>query len=287
MLQATRGLALWTALAVIATPHLQAEEVEADQNGGGQTIFLPKIVMEPRTVEVTEARPVVRTRTVTEMQRVAYNDYEEQLCTEYEYQTRTCKKCTISKKPVFKDVTRCITRNLPYEKTWPGVKTEIVDQTRDVTHTVVVDEGHWEKIPCGCNTGCNKCGQTCARKIWIPNPVEKELTVQVTKKVAKEVPVIYKMTLYRSEAAVVKEKCFCRMRDEKTISEITYQVKVPKKCIKCVSTTKYRYEPVERTETYTVMVPSRVTKTVSVPVCKWVPVTIPSESVVGSLLAVN
>ncbi len=183
--------------------------------------------------EVTCYRPVCRT------------EWKEVTVTEYRcrYETQMVEKVISVPRRVVETQTRQYTRTV-YKPVWETVErtchyVEYVPVKE--TKKVVVDCGHWEV-----QKFCDPCGRIVCRKVWVPKPVEKEVTC----------------VRYRPEkrTKVIKTQV-CRMQPE--TQTITYKVPVCR--------VEYEQKKVTVPVTRRIVEPVQVTKKVPVTRVEWVP----------------
>jgi len=265
-----------------------------------KTIMVPQWVVEMRKVQCVECVPQEREVTVNVVKWVPETKMVERACTEWVMETRTKEVKTVVCRPVWKTEVCEYTVMVP--------KMEKVQGTRKVckmvpvteTRKVCVDQGHWEERPCepvcgicrhchrrvrtACATPCdpaaNACAPACAPakpvcvcKVWVPNPVWKEIQVTCLKPQWVEEPCEYTKCTWVPEQRT-REVKRCVWERQECVKQVTCNVCVPRTVVKQVPVTvcKKVCEPVVKK--CTVMVPQCVEKEVPVRVCKMVPKTI-------------
>ncbi|MGQ9769357.1 MAG: hypothetical protein ACUVQG_02270 [Thermogutta sp.] len=261
-----------------------------------KTIMMPQWVIEMRKVRRIERVPQECEVTVNVVKWVPETKMVEQKFTEWVMEPQTKEVRCVTYRPVWKTEVHEYTVMVP--------KLEKVQGTRKVckmvpvteTRKICVDEGHWEDRPCepvggicrhchrrvrtACNPPCGPATDACAPvkpacvcKVWVPNPVVKEIQVTCLKPQWVEEPFEYTKCTWVPEKRT-REVKRCVWECQESVKQITYNVCVPRTVVKQVPVTvcKKVCEPV--TKKYIVMVPQCVEKAVPVRVRKMVPQTI-------------
>ena len=271
-----------------------------------KTIMVPTTVTETRTIQVTECKLETRQRTYTVMKRVPKTETVTRNYTVMvpKQETKTVNYTVC--RPVYSEKTQQYTVKVPYTEMREATRRVCKRVPVTMTKTITVDEGHWEtQAPVACDTavdscagyssGCgscdNGCGHRhrrrfrrcrssrgscdsgCASRVWVSNPVEKEVRYTCYKTQWEDQPYKYKVCLTRPETRERTIKV-CKMVNEQKSREVTYTRMVPEERTSSHEVTRYECVPEERTQTYKVRVPYQVEKQVEVRVCKMVPKTI-------------
>ncbi|HEY4311861.1 MAG TPA: hypothetical protein VGN12_20605 [Pirellulales bacterium] len=277
-----------------------------------KTVMVPKMETETRKVNVTEYTNETRERTITVMQRVPKTETVTHNYTAMVPKTETKTVTYNVCKPVVTDETQEYTVCVPHTETREGTRKvcKVVPVTK--TRTVTVDEGHWEQAApasnaagcgdCGtangcdaqsscCDSGCgrrrllcrrscgsacdtgNGCGTAAANRVWVSNPVQKEVTYTVCETIWEDKHYTCNVTVMKPETRTrtVQKRTFVM---EPQTREVTYTKCVAEQRTMTRDVTRYECVPTEKTLTCTVRVPHQVEKEVQVQVCKMVPKTI-------------
>ncbi len=265
-----------------------------------KTIMVPCWVTEMRKVTCVELVPEEREVTVNVVKWVPETKMVERTRTTWVLETRTKEVKSVVCRPVWKTEVCEYTVMVP--------KIEKVQGTRKVckmvpvteTRKICVDEGHWEERPCepvcgicrhchrrvrvvqsaACCPPANACEPACAApkpvcvcKVWVPNPVVKEIQVTCMKPQWVEEPCEYTKCTWVPEKRT-REVKRCVWERQECVRQVTYSVCVPRTVVETVPVTvcKKVCEPVVKK--CTVMVPRCVEKEVPVRVRKMVPKTV-------------
>lgn len=235
-----------------------------------RTIYVPKMVNERRTVNVTEFHCETRQRTVMIRKCVPETRQvrETYVVMVPETRVRTEKYCV--QRPVWREEERNITVQVP--------RWEVRQATRQVCRkvqvqemrTVSCDQGHWEHVPCdhGCapEWGCPVGG--C--RVWRPHIVTKEVPVTVCRDEVSEEPYEYKVAVYTPEVRTHRVRV-CDYVTEERSHEVEFTVCTPRQRERVRNVTSYREVDEPQVQDYTVKVPRTVSREIDVPVCKMVP----------------
>lgn len=242
-------------------------------------VMAPEWVTETRTVKCTEYKMEPQQREITCYERkIEQQERTRTVCKMVAEQQQKTIEYTVCK-PVYEDKTVTCTVMVPTQEKRQGVRRvcKLVKSTEP--RKVCVDEGHWEekccvqycrKVTC---CGCCVVPVNVVKKVWVPNVVEKEIQVEVCKRVMEEQPYEYTVTVCKPEQRT-KTVRVCKMVPEKRTKEVTYTVCKPTtEEVKC-TVNVCKCVPVKKTVTVNVCVPHEVEKQVQVSVCKMVEKTI-------------
>ncbi len=235
-----------------------------------RTVYKPQWVMQTRRVMTTQYVYEQREVTETVYRCIPETTQVERRTTVMVPQTRT-KTVPVT---VYRPVSRAIEREyqvqvpvwtqeereytvmVPEVETRTGVRHVAHCVEEEVPQTVCRDEGHWEvqkvQVPC-CPVrrprlrrvshvaACCHTPQVVQQKVWVPNVVEEEVMVTVSRQEIVEEPYEYEVTVYRPETRT-KMVDVCEMRTE--VRKVACQV------------TEYQPVREERQVTYTEFVPT-------------------------------
>jgi len=239
-------------------------------------VMCPTWTTETRKCMVTEYKQEQREKTYTVYTRVPETKQVEQTYTVMVPETRTKTVTYTVRKPVYSTVEKTYTVMVPQQETRKGTRTVCKPVMVEETRKVCEDQGHWEtKTECVCcvdRCGCPQTKTVC-KKVWVPNVVEKEVTVKCCKMEQVQEEYEYCVTVCKPEERTCQVKKCEWVCEEKT-KECQYTVCVPQQKTRVCNVTTCKCVPVEKTCTYTVCVPVQVEKEVQVRVCKMVPKTI-------------
>lgn len=254
-----------------------------------KTVLTRQWVTETRKVRCVEYVPQEREITTHVTRWVKETQVVEKTCTEWKLEPRVKEVKCVGYRPVWKsepcEYTVCVPKVVKEPGTRKVCKWVEVEETRKVC----VDEGRWEERPCQPVHGiCRHChrrvvvadppnGDACAPtkpvcvcKVWVPNPVIKEIKVKVLKPQIVEEPCEITKTVWVPEKRQGVRK-WCEWERYEYTKKVCYYECVPHTVTKpvCVTHWKKVCEPVVKK--CTVLVPQVVEKEVCVKVCKLVP----------------
>ena len=239
-------------------------------------VMSPMWTTETRKVMVTEYKREQREKTYTVNKRVCETKQVEQTYTVMVPETRTKTVAYKVRKPVYSTVDKTYTVMVPHKETRKGTRTVCKPVMVEQTRTVCEDQGCWEtRTECVCcvdRCGCPQTRQVC-KKVWVPNVVQKEVTVKCCKMEAVQEDYEYCVTVCKPEERTCQVKK-CEWVCEDMTKECHYTVCVPQQKTRVCNVTSYKCVPEERTCTYTVCVPVQVEKECNVRVCKMVAKTV-------------
>ena len=241
------------------------------------TIMVPQMVPETRTVHVTQYRSEPRQRTVTVHRRVPEVKSVTQNYTVMVAKKHTKTQTYTAHRQVWDEIPRTYTVHVPYPVKKQGVRTVSRPVAVQQTRTVCRDLGHWEhvtcKVPCGgCSPGCPTY-HIVTRKVWHSNVVTEQVPVTVWKHELVQEPYEYTVMASRPEQRTTTVRV-CRYVPEQRTREVAYFVRMPEVRTRTKQYTTYRLEPEQRVQTYHVSVPHVVEKQVTVMRCHMVPKTV-------------
>jgi hypothetical protein len=167
--------------------------------------------------------------------------------------------------PVFENVNRQITVNVPYTETRQGVRTVCKPVAVQGTRTVCRDAGNWTTQS---YVDCCGCTRTC--QTWAPKMVTEQVPVTVYKPQMSQEPYTYTVVVCRPEQRAITDRIAKPVYETKT-REVNYYVPVAKQVERQVPQTTFRQVTEDKVVNYTVMVPQRIDRQVTVPVCTMVP----------------
>ena len=274
-----------------------------------KTVYKPQWVTEARRVVVTECVPEQREVIQTVHRYVPEPHQVERRSIVMVPQTHTKTVPMTYYRPVAREVERQYTVQVPH---WTQVEREYTVmvpelQTRQgvrqvchwveeqVPQTVYRDHGHWEvqmvKVPCRTSRWCHHrghCHHACVtvvcKKVWVPNIVQEEVMVTVSRPQIVEEPYEYHATVHRPERRTALVDV-CQMRTEvRTVRQVVteyelvredrqvaYTVCVPQERRWVETVMHYRPVAEQVRRVVTVNVPRQVERIVHVPVCRMVP----------------
>jgi hypothetical protein len=275
-----------------------------------KTIMVPQMETETRTIHVTEYTNETREKTITVMNRVPKTETVTKDVTvmvpKTETKTITYNVC----KPVVTEETQEYTVCVPHTETREGTRKVCKRVPTTKTRTVTVDEGHWEQAApaaaacgdcdasagCGaasscCDSGCGRrrlfcrqsrgtscdqgsgCGTASAGRVWVSNPVQKEVTYTVCETVWEDQAFTRNVTVMKPETRTRTVPKTTFVTEQKT-REVTCTKCVPEQRTMSREVTRYECVPTQKTITCNVRVPHQVEKQIEVQVCKMVPKTV-------------
>jgi len=260
------------------------------------TILVPEMSCETRTVMVPEYRMEQRQKKI-----IIPHLIPRQVTVERPYTVLHPKLVTktvqcMVRRPVYANVTERYTVCVPHCVTQTGTRKvcKLVAATK--TRKLVVDEGHWEDAPAAacdsagdcaspvdccrprcrlfrrCSTGCGTatCGGDGCGRVWVSNPVEKEVSYTCQEQVWVDEPYTCQVTVLKPEVRT-RTVCRCTWVFEPHTKQVTQTVCVPEVKTKKCQVTRFDYAPEEKIVCCTVCVPHYVPKQIQVQVCKMVP----------------
>jgi hypothetical protein len=271
-----------------------------------RTIYVPTMVSERRSVQVTECRLETRQRTVTIHRSVPETKQVNETYVVMVPEVRSRTETYVVQKPVWREVDRTVTVRVPHPEQRQGVRQVCRQVQVEEMRTVCRDQGQWEEVACdggcapaygccgicrrrlfacgtcgGCGAG-NGCGYDAGcggavaahtHRVWRPNIVTEQVPVKVWRSQIVDEPYEYTTTVYRPEQRTERIKV-CDYVPEEQTRDVRYTVCMPKQMTRVRNVTTYRVVSEPRVESYTVKVPYPVTKEVNVMVCKMVPKTV-------------
>lgn len=257
-----------------------------------RTIMVPQMSLETRTVMVPEYRYEQRQKTISVPQFIP-----KQVTVTRAYTVMIPREVTRTvtyyvRKPVFKDVEVAYTVCVPHVETQTVTRRVCMSIPTPKTHTVIVDEGHWEYAPptacepaadcCSpvdyCRPRCHffrrcstSCGvDCCGSRVWVSNPVERVIPYTSYEHVWEDVPYTCSVTVWKRERHVRTVRQ-CDFETEPHTKQVTQTVCVPETRTKTCTVTQYDCVLKKQTICYTACVPHYVARQVQVQVCKMVP----------------
>lgn len=256
-----------------------------------RTVMTPTTVFEKRIVPVTKYRPEIREQVSTIYEQVPQTReiQEEYTVLVPEQRTRT----------VTDIVQRQVRRNIEQPYTVMVPQQEMREASRTVCRMVAVPEtqmvtelsGHWETRALGqpymsaygspesfgssCNGGgcapsCSPCPQQCTTRVWVPEQIERPVTVTTMKPVQEEQTYQYPVTVFKPETRTRTVE-ICEWQPQQVTREENFTVEVPQKRVQTRQITEYRSVPRQQRSQCTVMVAYQENVEVQVPVCHWIP----------------
>ncbi|MGE0756917.1 MAG: hypothetical protein AB7F89_04960 [Pirellulaceae bacterium] len=135
-----------------------------------RTIQVPTMVMERRTIHVTECRTEPRQRTITVNKCVPETQQVTENYTVMVPEVRVRTEKYHVQKAVWREVEHHVTVQVPHPEKRQGVRKVCRQVQMDEMRTVCRDMGHWEEVVCdaGCGTvssGCGDCGTGCGGRL--------------------------------------------------------------------------------------------------------------------------
>ena len=234
-----------------------------------KTVYVPTMVAETRTVEVTECRPESRKRMVTYHKPVPETrQVTENFTVLVKHKKTRTVECMVAK-PVWEEVEHQYTVCVPHQETRKGVRKVCRPIKVQATRTVCRDEGHWKKVACSCG-GCHPCGVCGGRGthcVWVPKIVTEEVPVTLLKTEIVDEPFEHTVTVFKKELKTRMVKV-CRFVPEKKTREQIYYVCVPEQRSRTRNITTCKLVPEQREVSFTMMVPHKVKKQIQVMVCR-------------------
>jgi len=238
-------------------------------------------VMETRVVTVTKDRQEMRHKTITVSRMIPETKTVTRTCTVPEAHVGTKTVNYTVHHPVWKDVERTYTVMVPYKKRVHGTRTVCKLEPVTVTRTVCEDQGHWEvqacpPAPCGgCGgKGCRRCGPPCAKKVWVPHIVHREVPCTVMRPKYYQVPYEHDVTCFRPDTRSCTVRVMAGTRPDVRTRRVNYTYFVPRTVERQVPVTTYRCVQEEKVVPCPVTIPYTVEKEIQVPVCRMVPQTV-------------
>ncbi len=226
-----------------------------------KTIMVPTTVMEQRTINCIQYRPVVRDCTVQVAKCIPETRKVSRTCTVMVPKQATRTEYYTVAKPVFRNVEQQYTVMVPHPVVKQGFHTVCKTVPVTVMKTICEDHGCWSVDPCGC----------C--RVWIPKVVTRQVPVTCYKTVMEQVPHQYTVTVCKPEIQSRTVRV-CDYEYIKKSREVPYTTFEPKNVTKTYNVTSYKTVMVEQTRQYTAMQPVTVQKVINVPVCHMVPKTV-------------
>jgi len=246
-----------------------------------QTVCVPEMATEERTITVTECAAVTRTRKVTCCEAFPVTRTVQRCCTilvpqqvmrtenyceaipvtrqvtetfqEMVPTTRTVQSSYTLCVPVYTDQVEQCTVMVPTCETRQGVRCETRCVPVQQTCMRCVDKGHWEDRPV---PACGPCQPISSVRCWVPNWVNEPVQVTVNKLETVQVPCTYQVTVCKP------------VLETRTVKVCHYENQVHP-CTRTIC----EYHCVPRTHTFTVTECSFVPRTRQVPCIICVPKT--------------
>lgn len=230
-----------------------------------KTIMVPQTVYETMTVSVPVWKPVTRTKTITVYRNVPKTRDVTRTVTVYVNVPQTRTETYFVNMPTWKDVTRDVTIMVPSVEEREGTrrvcKHVMVTENRNVCR----DQGSYETRT---YTDCCGCSRTC--KVWVPNIVQEEVSVQVCKPEISEETYTYHVRVCKP---VTEQRTFkvCEMVREEKSREVQF-VSVEAQQVEKTFTEHYSERVAEEQEvSYTENVQETQERQVKVAKCQMVP----------------
>ncbi|ASV73555.1 hypothetical protein THTE_0953 [Thermogutta terrifontis] len=253
-----------------------------------KTVLTRQWVTEMRKVRCVEYVPQQREYTTYRVNWVKETQVIEKTFTEWKLEPRVKEIKCVGYRPVWKSEPYEYTVYVPKIVKEPGTRKVCKWVQVEEPRKICVDEGHWEERPCEPVRGiCRHCHRrvivdppsdgaccppkpVCVCKVWVPNPVVKEITVKVWKPQIVEEPCEITKCVWEPQKRQGIRK-WCEWERYEYTKKVCYYECVPHTVTKpvCVTTWKKVCEPVVKK--CTVLVPQVVEKEVPVKVCKLVP----------------
>ncbi|MBX3414821.1 MAG: hypothetical protein KF708_19200 [Pirellulales bacterium] len=265
-----------------------------------RTVLVPEMSLETRTVMVPEYRLEQRQKKIIVPHYIPRQVTVERPYTIYHPKCVTRTVQCMVRTPVYADVQENYTVCVPQLVTKTGTRKVCKVVTAQKTQKVVVDQGHWEDAPaagCGavvdcaspvdccrprcrlfrrCSTGCGTatCGTAgCGSRVWVSNPVEKEVAYTCQEKVWVDEPYTCQVTVMKPETRTRTVRR-CTWKFEPRMKQVQQTILEAEHGTKTCTVTRYDFAPEEKTVVCCVCVPHFVPKQVQVQICRMVPKTV-------------
>ena len=261
-----------------------------------KTIYVPQMVSETRTVNVTKYRTEERERrymvhrcvpetTQVEQKYIVMVPQQKERTVEYtvnvpvtrdvEQKYWVCvpkyedvEKSYQVKVPVWDEVEKTCTVLVPHREQRQGTRTVCKVVPVKEKRTVTCDRGHWEvqtsEVACGkCLSGCAPRVYRVCKRVWVPNVVTEEVEVTVCRRQTEEVPYEYCVTVMKPEQRSYTQKV-CNWKTETRTRTVRICKTEREQRTRTIQVRECKTEQRTRTEKYTVCVPETRTRTVNV-----------------------
>jgi hypothetical protein len=224
------------------------------------TILVPQVVLERRTVDVTEYRTEICERPVTIQKFVpetrTVRDLHVEMVTEVERRVETC----VDYIPVWREVEREVRVLVPTVEKRTGTRRVCRRVQIEELCPQTVDRGEWVEVVDG----------DCVQRVWKPELVTEQVPVLVWRNVIVDEPYEYSAVVHRPETRTIQVRVCGYVKQERQREfEVTTCVPRGRELVRNVST--YRTEKEQGVEQIPVLVPYTVQKEIDVPVCRLVP----------------
>jgi hypothetical protein len=258
-----------------------------------RTVMTPTTVFERRVVQVTKYRPEIREQVATVYEQVPQTRAIQEEYTVMVPEQRTRTVTDVVQREVRRTIEQPYTVMVPQQEMRTASRT--VCRMVQVPETQMVTEwgGRWETRPlaqpymsaygspesfgnacssgdCGGPPACNPCPQQCTTRVWVPEPVQRPVTVTTMKPVYEEQAYQYPVTVYKPETRTRSVE-ICEWQPQQVTRQEAYTVEVPQKRTQTRQITEYQSVPRQQRSQCTVMVPYQENVEIQVPVCHLVP----------------